>query len=198
MARNVAFVLFEDAEELDFAGPWEVFTMLAQVVPGSVANYLVSEHGGQVRCAKGMRVIADHSFAGAPAPDIVVIPGGQGTRREVDNPAMVDFVTQAASRAEVTASVCTGAFVLERAGVLRGRRGVTHWASMDRLRALGTVDVVEARFVDEGAVITAAGVSAGIDMTLHLVGRLWSPEVAQKVQRYMEYYPEPPTWGEQA
>ncbi len=93
----------------------------------------------------------------------------------------------------MTASVCTGSFVLEKAGLLAGKRATTHWASIERMRQLGTVDVVDdARFVDEGHVVTASGVSAGIDMALYLVGRLWSADVARQVQKAMEYYPEPP------
>ncbi|MGE5597257.1 MAG: DJ-1/PfpI family protein [Hyphomicrobiales bacterium] len=192
MTRRVAFVLFPDAEELDFVGPWEVFTMLRQLVPGSCDAFMVSEAGEAVRCAKGMRVLPDYSFANAPAADIIVVPGGQGTRTEVHNEAMVRFIAAGAATAEVTTSVCTGAFLLERAGLLQGRRATTHWASMDRFRLLGTVEAVDERWVDEGNVITAAGVSAGIDMALHLVGRLWSPETARAVQKAMEYFPAPP------
>ena len=192
MTRSVAFVLFDGAEELDWVGPWEVFTMLSQAEPDSCSAFTVSQHGGEVRCAKGLRVLADHSFANAPKPDIVIVPGGQGTRTESQNPAMLDYMRAAAGQAEVMTSVCTGSFVLAGAGLLQGKRATTHFASMDRLRAIEGVTAVEQRWVDEGAVVTAAGVSAGIDMALHLVGRLWSPEIAAKVQKYMQYYPSPP------
>ncbi|HXU22584.1 MAG TPA: DJ-1/PfpI family protein [Tepidiformaceae bacterium] len=193
MTRHIAIVLFDGAEELDWAGPWEVFTMLAQVEEGSCEVCTVSEHGGEVRCAKGLRVLADHSFDACPKSDILVIPGGQGTRVEDKNRAMLDFVRRMDATTEVTSSVCTGAFVLESAGLLTGKRATTHWGSIERLRARGTVEVLEdTRFVDEGHIVTAAGVSAGIDMSLHLVGRLWSPEVARRVQKAMEYFPEPP------
>jgi transcriptional regulator GlxA family with amidase domain len=112
-----------------------------------------------------------------------------GTRREVDNPAMLEYIRSAGSQAEVATSVCTGSFLLERAGLLQGKRGTTHWGSMDRLRSLGTVEVVEERWVDEGQVITASGVSAGIDMSLYLVGRLWGAETARQVQKAIEYFP---------
>ncbi len=193
MSRHIAIVLFEGAEELDWAGPWEVFTMLAQVEEGSCTVGTVSEHGGEVRCAKGLRVMAEHAFAACPMADVLVIPGGQGTRVQDKNPAMLDFVRRMDKGTEVTSSVCTGAFVLESAGLLTGKRATTHWGSIERLRERGTVEVVEGmRFVDEGHIVTAAGVSAGIDMSLYLVGRLWSPEVARRVQRAMEYFPEPP------
>ena len=194
MARKVAFVLFNGAEELDFVGPWEAFTMLAQLEPGSVECYFVSEHGGEVKCAKGMRVLADYSYENAPRPDIFVVPGGFATRQEKDNPATIAWVQQAAKNAEVSTSVCTGSYILQRAGLLAGKRATTHWAAMKEFDGLGDdfTAVTEARWVDEGNVITSAGVSAGIDMSLHLIGRLWSPETARKVQMAMEYFPAPP------
>ncbi|MBI5949684.1 MAG: DJ-1/PfpI family protein [Chloroflexi bacterium] len=201
MPRTVAIVLYENAEELDWAGPWEVFTMLKQLEPGSCEVVSVSEGGGEVRCAKGLRVLADYSFATCPAPDILVVPGGHGSRKEMESPPMLDFVRGAAEQAEVVTSVCTGAFVLWGAGLLAGKRATTHWGSMDYLRKCDGVTAVDERWVDEGAVITAAGVSAGIDMSLHLVGRLWSPLIARRVQKAMEYFPAPPyeeveiTWG---
>jgi transcriptional regulator GlxA family with amidase domain len=193
MTRSIAVVLFENAEELHFVGPWEVFTMLSQLIPGSCAAFTVSQNGGTVRCAKGLRVVADHSFADCPKADIIVVPGGQGTRAEVHNAAMIEFIQRLDQETEVTTSVCTGSFVLEKAGLLNGKKATTHWGSIDRLRQLGTVAVMDdARFVDEGHVVTASGVSAGIDMALHIVGRLWSPDTARMVQKAMEYYPEPP------
>ena len=193
MTRSIAIVLFEGAEELDFAGPWEVFTMLGAIEDESVRAFTVSERGGEVRCAKGLRVTADYSFDDCPQADIVVIPGGQGTRREVENPTMVDFIKRLNRDAQVMTSVCTGSFVLAVAGLLEGKRATTHWASIHHLRKYEGVQVVDVeRYVDEGHVITASGVSAGIDMALYLVGREWSPTTARRVQKAMEYFPEPP------
>jgi transcriptional regulator GlxA family with amidase domain len=192
MVRSIAFLIFAGAEELDFVGPWEVLGYTARTEPDSCRVFTVAESAGEVCCAKGLRVLADHGFADCPAADVIVVPGGIGTRTEVDNPRLIEFLRRVGGACEVVTSVCTGSFLLERAGFLAGRRAVTHWASMDRLRALGTVDVVEQRVVDEGAVITAAGVSAGIDMALHLVGRLWGPETARRVQKGIEYFPDPP------
>ncbi|HEX6031453.1 MAG TPA: DJ-1/PfpI family protein [Tepidiformaceae bacterium] len=194
MTRKIAFVLFDGAEELDFVGPWEVFTMLAQLEPGSCECYVVSEKGGEVKCAKGMRVVSDFSFAAAPSPDIFIVPGGRGTRIEKDNPAMLEWVRAAAASAEISTSVCTGALVLQSAGLLAGKQVTTHWRAVPELQALGDdfSIITGTRWVDEGDVVTAAGVSAGIDMSLHLVGRLWSPEIARNVQLRMEYFPAPP------
>jgi transcriptional regulator GlxA family with amidase domain len=190
--RNIGILLFDDVEELDFGGPWEIFAFLRTARPELCDVFTVSERGGQVRCAKGLRVLADHSFETAAPADVLIVPGGQGRRREVSNPRVIDFIKRYAGRAEVTASVCTGAFLLERAGLLNGRRATTYWAAMDELRALGTAIVVEGRWVDDGNVFTAAGVSAGIDMSLYLVGKLWGPEVARFVQKGIEYFPAPP------
>lgn len=195
MNRAIAIVLFDQVEELDFVGPWEVFGYLGKTAAGSCTLFTVAEQAGEVRCAKGLRVIAEHSFAGAPSADIVVVPGGMGTRTEVDNPAMIAYLRTAGEQAERIASVCTGAFLLERAGLLAGKAATTHWASMDRLRALGTVDVREERWVDQGRVLSAAGVSAGIDLSLYLVGQLWGEETARRVQKGIEYFPAPP-YGE--
>lgn len=191
MPQTIALLLFPGVEELDFVGPWEVFGYLAAIRPDACAVLTVAEEPGEVRCAKGLRVIAEHGFASCPAPDLVVVPGGRGTRTEVDNPRLIDFIRRRANTA-LTASVCTGAFLLARAGLLAGRRATTHWGSMDRLRALEGIRVVEERWVDEGRVVTASGVSAGIDMALHLVGRLWGPETARRVQKGIEYFPAPP------
>jgi transcriptional regulator GlxA family with amidase domain len=193
MKRSIAMVIFDAAEELDFVGPWEIFTFLRHFDADLCEVFTVSERGGEVRCAKGLRVLADYSFETAPRADIILIPGGQGTRTEVDNPRMIEYVQRAADGAELVTSVCTGSFVLERAGLLTGKRATTHWASIDRFRALGTVEVVgDERFVDQGRIVTSAGVSAGIDMALYLVGRLWGPDLARKVQKGVEYFPNPP------
>lgn len=193
MPRSIAIVIFPVVEELDYVGPWEIFTFTRSLDPESCNVFLVSEHGGEVKSAKGLRVLADFSFEDAPPADIVLVPGGMGTRTEVDNPRIIEYIRRASETAELMTSVCTGAFLLERAGLLTGKRATTHWASIDRFRELGTVTVVDdERYVDEGSVITSAGVSAGIDMALYIVGRLWGPELARRVQKGVEYFPDPP------
>jgi transcriptional regulator GlxA family with amidase domain len=193
MKRTIGIVIFDRVEELDFVGPWEIFSFLRDLEPETCDVFTVSERGGEVRCAKGLRVLADYSFETAPRADVLLVPGGMGTRTEVDNPTIIEYIRRAAGEAELTTSVCNGAFMLERAGLLTGRRATTHWRSLDRLRALGTVQVVEGeRYVDEGTIVTSSGVSAGIDMALYLVGRLWGPEKARRVQKGVEYFPDPP------
>ena len=189
---TIGILLFDDAEELDFAGPWEVLTAAAQVT-GQGRALIIAERPGPVRCAKGLRVLADHDFADAPALDVVLVPGGQGTRREVANPVVIGWLRKVGADCRWVTSVCTGALLLHEAGFARGRRVTTHWAFADTLRERGDVTVVDGvRFVHDGSLVTAAGVSAGIDMALWLVGQLHSPDVARQVQRYIQYDPAPP------
>jgi len=190
MSITTGILLFDGAEELDFAGPWEVFTM-ARMEGDSVVT--IAEALDPVRCAKGLRVLPDHTFENAPALDVLVVPGGQGTRVEVDNRVLVDWVATVAASCTWVTSVCTGAFVLHAAGAARGRQVTTHWASIDRLRAEGDVTVLEnVRYVRDGNLVTSAGVSAGIDMALWLVGQIYGVEHARVTQYAMEYQPAPP------
>lgn len=191
MSRTIGIILFDDAEELDFAGPWEVLTVACRDGDRVVT---VAERPGAVRCAKGLRVLPDHTFADCPPLDVVLVPGGMGTRVEMTNDALVSFVGTQAAAAEWTASVCTGSFVLHAAGLLDGRRATTHWAALDELRTHAPDLELdrEARWVVDGNVVTAAGVSAGVDMALWLVGQIYDVEHARNVQRYIQYDPAPP------
>ncbi|HYY58659.1 MAG TPA: DJ-1/PfpI family protein, partial [Pyrinomonadaceae bacterium] len=186
---NFGFLLFHDLEELDLVGPWEIVNVWRQYAGGPERCLTVSQTGGETRCAKGMRIIADYDFKDCPPLDYLLIPGGQGTRREVDNTELLDFVRKQAGACREVLSVCTGAFILQAAGLLEGKRATTHWGSLDRLRAFGEVTVEEKRFVRDGHVWTAAGVSAGIDLALALVADQAGLEAAGKVQLYAEYYP---------
>ena len=190
MPFTTGILLFEDAEELDFAGPWEVFTM-ARMEGDRVVT--IAERAEPVRAAKGLRVIPDHSFDDAPKLDILVVPGGQGTRTHADNPTTLGWIKQAAAECTWVTSVCTGALLLDAAGLVNGRNVTTHWGYIEQLRARGNATVLEdVRYVRDGNVVTAAGVSAGIDMALWLVGQLYGVAHARAVQRFMEYDPAPP------
>ncbi len=192
MSETIGILLFDDAEELDFVGPWEVFTSIKLVTTG-VRVVTIAEREGAIRCAKGLRVLPDHTFENAPELDVVLVPGGQGTRREVSNPVLVDWLRKAGARCTWVTSVCTGSLLLHEAGFARGRRVTTHWAFVETLRQRPEITVLDdVRYVRDGNVVTSAGVSAGIDMALWLVGQLRSPEIARKVQRYIQYDPAPP------
>ena len=191
----IGVALFEGAEELDWAGPWEVLAAWSKQWPddGVVVLTLAREEG-TITCAKGLRVVPDETWETAPPLDVLVYPGGRGTRRELADEAVLDWVRGYAEGGTVVASVCTGSLVLAAAGLLDGKPATTHWQSLELLPTLGKDIEVrpEDRFVDNGNVITAAGVSAGIDMALHLVARLHSTERAREVRRYIQYDPEPP------
>jgi len=190
---EIAIVLFDGAEELDWAGPWEVFAAWRDGWPDDgIGVFTVGWTKEPIVCAKGLRVLADHTWDTAPEADVVVWPGGRGTRPMVGDEEVRARVRSLAERADVMASVCTGALVYADAGLLAGRRATTHWGSLERLAELGAEVDPDARWVDHGDVITSAGVSAGIDMALHLVARLHSRERAVEVRRYIQYDPEPP------
>jgi transcriptional regulator GlxA family with amidase domain len=192
---SIAIALFDGAEELDWAGPWEVLAAWAAHWPDDgVEVFTLAQHDAPVACAKGLRVLPDHTWASAPSIDVLVYPGGHGTRAQLDDEEVLAWIRDVHRDTRITTSVCTGALVLAAAGVLDGRRVTTHWASLDLLATLGEdLDVTgEERFVDTGDVITAAGVSAGIDMALHLVVRLAGEDRARQVRRFIQYDPEPP------
>ena len=194
MTIRIGVVVFDDAEELDFVGPWEVFTMASNLQPEGHEVMLVAESDKPVRCAKGMRVLPDVTFENCLKLDVVLIPGGQGTRREVENKPMLDWIARVAKDCQWVTSVCTGAMLLTAAGPAKGKRVTTHWAFVETLRGRKEASEVldNMRYVRDGNVVTAAGVSAGIDMALWLTGQLHSPEFARAVQRAMEYDPAPP------
>ncbi|MBV8295730.1 MAG: DJ-1/PfpI family protein [Acidimicrobiia bacterium] len=190
MAYTTGILLFDQAEELDFAGPLEVFGMACRDGDRVVT---VAERSEPVRANLGLRVVPDHSVADAPPLDVLVVPGGFGTRREADNPVLLDWIKQVAAGCTWVTSVCTGSMLLEAAGVIDGRNVTTHWAMIDTFRNKDTVTVLDGRrYVRDGNVVTAAGVSAGIDMSLWVVGQLYGVEHVRGVQRMMEYDPAPP------
>jgi len=189
---TIGILLFDGVEELDFAGPWEVFAALAQT-RDDLHVVTIAERAGTIRCAKGLRVEPDCSFADAPALDVVLVPGGQGTRREVRNRVLIDWLSKTAEGCRWVTSVCTGALLLHEAGPARGHRVTTHFGYVEPLRARGDVTVLEhVRYVRDGNLVTSAGVSAGIDMALWLTGQLYDPATARGIQRYIEYEPAPP------
>lgn len=199
MTLKIGLLIFDDVEELDFVGPWEVFTRgnemakrSRQPVPHEV--FLVAEQNVAVRCAKGMRVLPDTTTAQCTAMDVLLVPGGQGTRREVNNAALLAWIASVSRGAKWVTSVCTGAMLLTAAGPAKGKRVTTHWAFVETLKARNeAAEVVSnCRYVCDGNVVTAAGVSAGIDMALWLTGQWHGADFARLVQRGMEYDPAPP------
>ena len=197
--RQIGIVLFEDAEELDIVGPYEVLAWAAKVREGFASVFTVAAELTPVRCAKGMRILPDFGFADAPPLDVLLVPGGVGTRRAATDDALLSYIAIQAERCEWVTSVCTGSALLLAAGPAVGKRITTYWNAVERLRDLGKAEAVldDVRFVRDGKVVTSAGVSAGIDMALWLVGQLaGDPGFARTVQKGIEYFPAPPYTAE--
>jgi len=193
--RHVGLLLFDDVEELDAVGPWEVVSYWTLHHPEDRWTIsCLSRDGGPVLAAKGLSLAAHHSMSSAPPLDVLIHPGGQGTRALMRDPEHLAWVRHQAATVPLMVSVCTGALVYAAAGLLAGRPATTHWESVDLLEELDpTIQVRrEARFVDDGDVITSAGVSAGIDMALHLVARIAGVGRARQVRRAIQYDPQPP------
>jgi len=188
-------LLFPGVEELDFVGPWEMLTMWKQVAGGPETCLLIAQEDAPVVCAKGMSVNPHISFEKCPALDVLLVPGGQGTRAEVSNSVLVNFIARQSAGCASVLSVCTGAFLLHAAGILRGRKATTHWGSIDRLAALGDVEVVQERYVQDGKVWSSAGVSAGMDLMLAFIAASAGDDAAGKVQFSSEYYPSARNYG---
>lgn len=194
MTTTIAIYLFPDVEVLDFAGPYEVFTTASRVHgrrnPGAQALFrvvTVAAHGGLVRARAGLEVRPDHQLADHPALDVLVVPGGV-INAELDHAQAIDWIARQSRSGVLTASVCTGAFLLAKAGLLAGKSATTHWEDIDEMRSMFPEVTVEAnrRWLDLGSLVTSAGISAGIDMSLHLVERLAGRELALATARQMD------------
>jgi transcriptional regulator GlxA family with amidase domain len=195
MPRYIGILLFDGVEELDAVGPWEVLAAWTRHFPDDgFAVTCLSRSGGEALGAKGLSLGAHHSIADSPPLEVLVHPGGQGTRPLMLDDEHLAWVRSQRTDVPLMTSVCTGSLIYAAAGLLRGRPATTHWGSLDLLRETDpTIEVrPDDRFVDDGDVITSAGVSAGIDMALHLVDRLAGVERAREVRRYIQYDPEPP------
>ncbi|HEY6961722.1 MAG TPA: DJ-1/PfpI family protein [Gaiellaceae bacterium] len=190
-AFEIGVALYQRVEELDFAGPYEVLTAWSRFSDRDIRVRTVA--GSElVECAHGLKVVADTTWDAVDRLDLLVLPGGDTRDLQSDTPFLTRM-RELADAGTLMTSVCTGALVYAAAGLLAGKRATTHWGALESLRGHDGVTVDEhARFVDEGSIVTAAGVSAGIDMALHLVARLESDEMAKRVRRYIQYDPAPP------
>ena len=183
---EISLFIFDRMTPLDAIGPLEIISR----VPGADVK-IVGKAPGPVRAGPGLGLIADHGIADVPSPDILLIPGGPDMSHVTSDEAVLDWIRGAHETTTWTTSVCTGALVLGAAGVLEGKRATTHWSARDQLAAYGATPVAE-RVVFDGKIVTGAGVSAGIDMALTLLGRVAGDEHAQFVQLMTEYDPQPP------
>ena len=193
--KQIGILLFPEVEELDAVGPWEVLGFWTRYFPDDgYETTTLSKNGGPVRCAKGMEITAAHSYRDAPPLEVLLYPGGMGTRPHLNDERQLEWVQKQRASTPLMTSVCTGSLVYAAAGLLSNRPATTHWASLDKLTELDPTIEVRAldRFVDDGDIVTASGVSAGIDMALHLVARLAGVERAKQIRRGIQYDPAPP------
>ncbi len=188
--RNVAILIFDEVEVLDFCGPFEVFSVAARHAQESPFNvYTVAEKANPVLARNQLSVNPRYTILDCPPPDILLVPGGLGTRKEMHNPVLLDWIRSCAQKTELLLSVCTGALLLARAGLLEGLAATTHHGALDLLREVAPHTTVyeNQRFVDNGKIILSAGISAGIDMSLYVVAKLLGEEPALATARQMEY-----------
>jgi transcriptional regulator GlxA family with amidase domain len=189
--RVVSLLVFDDVEVLDFAGPFEVFSVTNELSDYSLFDIqTVSPRGDTIRARNGLSVNPDCPTDAVDRTDLLIVPGGDGTRPLLEQDDVITWIRNLAADAERVLSVCTGALLLARAGLLQGKRATTHHQAFDELEALTTDTelVRDTRFVDNGQIVTAAGVSAGIDMSLHIVEQLYGRDTADTTARYMEYH----------
>lgn len=189
------FLVFPDVEELDFAGPWEIFGIWGRFYGGPSRRLVIAETATPVVGTNGLSINPHVTYAECPPLDYLLVPGGQGSRVAVDNTACIDFIRRQAAGCRAVLSVCTGAFLLERAGLLTNKTATTHWGELDKLRTLRHLEVVEERIVRNGHIWTGAGVSAGTDLALAFIAAEAGEETAGDVQFFAEYYPSGRRYG---
>lgn len=187
---NLAILIFDEVEVLDFCGPYEVFSIAGRrnnLKPFEV--YTVAEKSGPVIARNNFSINPSYTLEDCPPPDIILIPGGYGTRKEMNNPVIIDWVKKNYDKVELVLSVCTGSLILAKAGLLDGLTITTHHLVLEQLQELAPNSKIDStkRFIDNGKIIIAAGVSAGIDMSLYVVGRLMGEEFAKEAAKYIEY-----------
>lgn len=192
---KVGILIFDDVEVLDFCGPFEVFTVAGFLASQNQADFsgdvfTIAQTDRIIKARGNLQVKPDYTIENHPPVDLLIVPGGWGTRREVENEVLLTWLAKVSQATQLNASVCTGSFLLGKIGLLDGKQATTHWGSLDRMaQTFPQVQVKrEIRWVDEGAVITSAGISAGIDMSLHLVERIYGRELAEKTAHHMEYF----------
>ncbi len=192
MVRNVAIMIFDDVEVLDFCGPFEVFAVSRDKDDGVTQLFnvfTVAENDAPVIARNGLSVNPNYTLENCPKPDIFLIPGGRGTRKAIDNPTLLQWIIDAEPEAELVLSVCTGAFLLGKVGLLDGLAATTYHTEFDTLQTIAPAVTVKRgeRFVDNGRVVTSAGISAGIDMSLYIVSKLHGKAQALYTAQRMEY-----------
>jgi transcriptional regulator GlxA family with amidase domain len=194
--KKVGMLLFPNIELLDFCGPYEVLSTFhfdenkRMLEPSPFEIYLIAENEGMIKTRAGLQVAAEYSLDNHPPFDILLVPGGWGTRKEINNKKIINWIKKIAQKVELITAVCTGSMLLGKAGLLKGKHATTHWQSLSWMKEEFPETIVEDAYhiVEDGNVITSAGISAGIDMALRVVQKYYGEEVARNTARYMEYY----------
>lgn len=188
--KNLAILIFRDVEVLDFAGPFEVFSVFNELNQYERLNvFTAAETHDTIIAKNGLQVVPQYALADCPQPHYLIIPGGIGTRALLENQGVLDWIAKAAPACENIMSVCSGSLVLARLGLLKGLKATTHHEIFDELAAMAPDAQIirDQRFLDNGKILTSAGVAAGIDMSLYMVGRLWGRDQAETTAQYIEY-----------
>ncbi len=186
---NVGILLFDDVETLDFAGPFEVFSITGQRNGNGDFNvFTIAKNSGPILAVNGLSINPNYLFNNCPEVEILIVPGGYGTRRLIEDDETIQWIKQKANLATLVLSVCTGSLLLAQAGLLSGLSATTHHLCYDLLERIdSSIKLKEERFVDNGRILTAAGIAAGIDMSLHVVSRVIGKNAAVETANYMEY-----------
>lgn len=191
---SIGIILFDDFEELDAIGPWEIFRVAEEMSQGDLSCEMVSTGGTKVIAKKALEVTVQNKLTRDSQYDLMLLPGGEGSRALMADEELLETLKHVAAKATWVTSVCSGSLVYAKAGLLEGKKCTSHHSCLDLLAKISpTSEVIRnERFVCDGNIVTSAGVSAGIDMALWLVGQIFTPEFAREVQHYVEYYPDPP------
>jgi transcriptional regulator GlxA family with amidase domain len=192
---KIAFLAYPDMEELDFVGPWEVFSAASKLTEAVEACFVVSATKGNIRCAKGLTIVSETAYADCPDFDAILIPGGFGSRAQRKDAVLRSFLKERLDGTVDVLSVCTGSLILAEFGYLDGKSATTHWSALEQLRAYPKVTVKEERTVHDGRFWSSAGVSAGIDLALEYIASRLGEAVAESSQFYTEYYPVGTIYG---
>jgi transcriptional regulator GlxA family with amidase domain len=196
MSTTYGIYLFPQVAALDFTGPYEVFAMSNRLLNGGHV-VTIAEEADPIVCANGMEVLPQYTFENAPALNVVLVPGSNELGAALKSKRAIEWLQRQSAQTDYTTAVCTGALILQHAGLLRDRKATTHWKLIEELRRDDTITVMEEmRYVRDGNVVTAQGVSAGIDMALWLIGEIHTPSHARQVRRFLHYDPAPPYTAE--
>lgn len=188
--KNIGILLFNDIELLDFAGPYEVFSVTDELNDYTLCKtFTVEENGKTIRSVNGLKIIPDYSFSDCPGIDVLIIPGGAGTKQLLNNESVLNWIIQRSELSEITFSVCSGSRLLGKTGLLDNLEYITHHEVIDDMAVIAPAAILSEnrRFVDNGKILTSAGISAGIDLSLYLVEKIFGKPVMEKTVRYMEY-----------